>query len=140
VADFFQGELTVSLNGDEYVFNIPGIKFEMEVGYRSARIRRGADPEGIGSLAALDGMAANFAYNCALLELYIKAGPRWLFSPGADGKPVVNHEKWPPQNADLVWEVAAAFQNAYTRFRRGGAPDAAPVGGQAVDGGQNPGA
>ena len=132
--DVLQDEITVNVRGEDYVFRIPSIKFDIEVGYRAASIRRKADPEGRGNLDALDGMAAAFAFNCALLELYLKAGPAWCWSAGAGGKPAVDHEKFPLKAGNLVWEVGGAFRDAFERFRGEGAADDNAAGAETVAG------
>lgn len=132
--DVLQDEITVTVRGEDYVFRIPSIKFDIEVGYRAAAIRRKADPDGRGALDALDGMAAGFALNCALLELYLARGPAWCWSPGAGGKPVVDHEKFPIKASALVWEVGGAFRDAFERFRADGTADDNASGAETVAG------
>lgn len=121
-SEVFQEELTITVRGDEYVFRTPSIRYDIEIAARASSIRRKADPEGA-SPYDLGGTAVRFSYALATLELYLKAGPAWVFSAGTAGKPVVAHEKFAPNKGSLVSEIGEAFDAEYARFLAGGATD-----------------
>lgn len=148
--EILQSTFDVPLDRDTYTFRIPGIKHDIEVGYRAADVRRRAYPEAMGAISTLDWQAANFARYCALLELYlVRSTSPWPygFSDGDDigtvdfsKPPQVDFEKFPIDRADTVMELGAAFDQEVARFRRRGNPGKRPAGAEAVDGLRDPGA
>jgi hypothetical protein len=138
-SDPLSTEFEVVLNGETYVFRKPTIRFRIELGYRTADIRRRAFPSGNGAMSItgeffLDRDAADFARACGILELYlIKSNQTWPFSNSDDGKPVVDFDKFPPDREDTVWELAAKFDTEVSRFRKRGNPDKPPAGDETVD-------
>jgi hypothetical protein len=128
-------ELPVTINGKvyEFTFKIPGIKFDIEVGYKAAEIRTRAYPPANGQMAGLDQSAFQWSRCAAYMELYLEKSPlAWVFSEGADKKPVVNYENFPGNEIDTVYLIGAAFEEAYGRFRRGGDINPRPSGADVV--------
>jgi hypothetical protein len=121
--DVLQDRITVKVRGEEYVFRVPSIRYDIETAYRSAAIRRKADPAGAGGTWGVDPVALNTSWALATIELYLEAGPQWAFSSNAAGKPIVDHEKFPVNKYATALEVANAFQAAYDRFRDDGTGD-----------------
>jgi hypothetical protein len=138
MSDVLKDTFTVNdTNGGEYTFRIPSIVFDMQVSYKAAEIRRRAYPEGQGALGTIDFQAVQFSRYCAFLELYLTgANKLWPYGfeesriDKLDPKvlPVVNFEKFPVSSGDLIYEVGAAFEEAYSRFRRPGNSDQRPAG------------
>ena len=146
-ADPLSSEFEVKLNlGTEeqpawetYVFRKPGIRFQIEVGYRSGDVRRRAYPPAAGGLGdfSLDYNAVQFSRYCAYLELYMlrsDADPAWTHSPGPDGKPTVDFDKFPAEREDTVVRLGQAFEAEVARFRARGNPDGTSPGAQTVAG------
>ena len=125
--------------GDEtYVFRKPSIRYPIELGYRAADVRRRSYPAGGGGFPGdfgLDFDAGSFARACAIMELYlVRSDQEWTHSPGPDGKPMVDFDKFPAEREDTVRRIGAAFEAELARFRARGNPDRPPAGAQAVAG------
>lgn len=137
-ADPMAAEFDVAIDGETYTFRKPGIRFPVEVGYRSADVRRRCYPAGGGALPGdfgIDYEAVQFARCCAILELYlVRADQTWPWSPGDGGKPVVDFDRFPPERDETVRRLGAAFEAEVARFRARGNPSGAPAGAQAVAG------
>lgn len=123
--------------GDEYVFKIPTIKYEIELGYRAADVRRRAYPEAGGSLVTADYAAVTFSRACAILELYlVKASTFWPYGFSDDEgttidfskPPVIDFEKFPVECSELVSEIGNAFEDEVRRFRQRRHRDKRPAG------------
>jgi len=147
--DILQTNFDVSLDGETYTFRIPGIKHDIEVGYRSADVRRRAYPEAMGAISTLDWQAANFARYCALIELYlVRTTNPWPygFDPADvsqvdfEKPPKVDFEKFPADRADTVMRLGDLFDQEVARFRRRGNPGGGSAGEKTVDGLRDPGA
>jgi len=148
--DVLQSTFDVPFDGDTYTFRIPGIKHDIEVGYRAADVRRRAYPEAMGAISTLDWQSANFARYCALLELYlVRSTTAWPYGFG-DGDdlskvdfskpPAVDFEKFPSDRAETVMELGAAFDQEVARFRSRRNPRGRSAGAEAVDGVRDSGA
>ena len=132
-------EITITVRGDDYIFKIPGIRYELEVGYRSAKLRRESDPDGIGDLSAVDMGAIETAWCGAVLELYLlRSSAAWPFSKDGTGKPIVRFDNFPSTKFATMRDVGAAFGRAVARFRDDRVADDKPAGDQAMAGGDNP--
>ena len=143
MSDPLASEFDVTVDRETFTFRKPGIYFQIEIGYRAADVRRRAAPATNGVLPndfGIDRTAAEFARCCALLELYlVRSDQAWVFSPGADGKPVVDSSKFPADREDTVWQVATAFEDEVARFRKRRNPGQPPAGAETVGGQPNPG-
>lgn len=139
MSDALSSTFTVELPGGEtYLFRKPGIFFRIEQGYRAADVRRKAYPAGAGGLPSdfgLDWPAVDFSRQCAILELYLeKASVEWPYSPGADGKPVVDSSRFPPEREQTVQALGARFEEEVARFRAERPADGQSAPAQAVAG------
>lgn len=124
--DPLQDRFEVVVGGDTYVFRIPTIRYDMEVGYRAADVRRRSFPEGAGQMVGLDFQAVNFSRYCAYLELYLlKSSTLWPFGFATDdpaqidwnkAAPPVDFEKFPPSRREDVYLVGDAFEREVARF------------------------
>lgn len=138
--DILSKTFDVAADGDTYTFRIPTIRFDIEVSYKAADVRRRAFPDGQGVISDADNLAYNFSRGAAYLELYLeKATATWPFSTGKDGKPVVDFESFPPHLGDKVFAVGAAFNEAYGRFRRTGNFNIPASGAETMAGQPDPG-
>lgn len=132
----------VSVEGQNYTFKRPSIKFNLEVGYRASDVRRRCYPEFGGALGTLDWESVTFARYCAIMELYlVRASTGWPFGIADDSQigaidfakpPVVDFEKFPTDCEVLVFRVGEAFETERNRFRQRGNTNKPPVGNQAV--------
>ena len=137
-ADPLSPTFDITVEGETYTFRKPGIRFLIEIGYRSADVRRRSFPAQGGTLPGdfgLDYAAVNFARACAIIELYlVRASEQWPFSPGPDGKPMVDFDKFPADREETVQNLAAEFDSAVARFRTRRNPDGSSGGAEAVAG------
>jgi hypothetical protein len=138
--DLLQSEIAVTVRGEKYTFRMPSIRFEIEVGYKANDICGRSMPDGLTPSATLLGpgnRAYNFAYCCALLELYLKkATTEW---PLTDGPGNVNSEKFPFGKSQVVEEIGVALGAELNRFRDDRPADGKPPGAESVAGKQDPG-
>jgi hypothetical protein len=142
--DVISDTFDVTVEDATYTFKIPSIKFNLEVGYRAADVRRRCYPEFNGALGSLDWESVSFARYCAIMELYlVRATTGWPFGIADDAKigavdfakpPVIDFEKFPRDCEILVFRVGEAFETERNRFRQRGNTNRPPVGGQAVAG------
>lgn len=130
-----QDRFDVVVDGDIYTFRIPTVKYDIEVGYRAADVRRRIYPEGGGMMNGLDIASVNLSRHFAQLELYLlKATAYWPFGV-ADGQepdwtkaPKVDFEKFPADRTDTVYRVGQAFEGEVTRFLSRGNTDQSSAG------------
>ena len=121
MSDVLQETFTVNIRDKNYVFRIPSIRFDIEVGYESRRIRQDADPLGRGDLNNIDAATIQFALYCAIIKLYlVSADVQWIYSAGPDGKPVIDPLKFPRNKNTTVYLIGEAFIKEYERFRDDG--------------------
>ena len=122
--ELLQDKFDVVVRGKRYTFRVPSIRYDMEVGYKAAQLRRLADPEGIGDLNAVDFAAVTSARACAVMELYlIAADEDWPFTAGSDGKPKVDSSLFPLRKRRLVAEIGGTFQKTFETFCADGDTD-----------------
>lgn len=122
--DLLSETLTVEIDGDTFEFEIPGYAAEIKIGIRERDIRRIYDPQSGGSASGLDFESGFLIRTAAIFETLLrKASVEWVFSAGADGKPAVDHTKWPKDKVILATKVGGEFQEKLTRFRSGGSAD-----------------
>lgn len=144
-ADPLSPEFDVVVDGDTYTFRKPTIRYRIELGYKAADVRQRAYPQASGALHfGVDYEVVSTARAFAILELYLVRSSvpperQWVFSPGVDGKPVVDFDKFPPDREGTALELAAKFEEEVARFRKGRNTDKPPAGGEAVGGQPNPG-
>ena len=132
-----QDRFDVVVEGATYTFRKPTIRYDIEVGYKSADIRNRAYPDGYGGMGGIDMQAVNFSRYCAILEMYLlSATVGWPFGitdedlKGLDTSkaPKVDFDKFPLDSADDVYAVGQAFEAAVQRFRSRGNKSGAPAG------------
>jgi hypothetical protein len=137
MSDVLADRFTITLDTDEYVFRIPSIRYDVELGYRAADVRRRCYPDAGGMLGGVDYAAVAFSRACAILELYlISANTLWPYGFSDDDlskvdvskPPKVDFEKFPLSSADQVVAVGEAFEREYTRFRTKRPANSGPTG------------
>jgi hypothetical protein len=133
--DVLQSEIVVTVRGEKYTFRMPSIRFEMEVGYKANDICGRAMPDNSSPTASLLGpgnRAYNFAWCCAVLELYlIRATAEWPFT---DGPGRVNADKFSFGKSQVVEEIGSAFSLELNRFRDAGSANTDAAGAEVVAG------
>jgi len=148
MSDVLADRFTVEVDDHAYEFKIPSIRYDIEVGYRAADIRRRAVPESGGALGAVDFQTVQFSRACAYLELYlIGASTLWPYGLEDDdlskinmaNPPAVNFEKFPLYAADMVMNVGVAFEQKYADFRRPRNRRQGSAGTEAMAGSENSG-
>lgn len=124
MAELLKDTITVEVDGANYDFAIPGYSEEMRVGIRERDIRREIDPATRGSSDGLDYETNFLVRTAAVFEVLLKrASVEWPFSPGPDGKPIVDHKKWPKEHVTTAAKVGTQFGIELGRFRSGGTAD-----------------
>lgn len=105
----------------KYEFRIPGIADNMKLGLYARALRRQYDPSGSGDLNGLDAETAMLSWACAAFEtLLTSAGAKWPYSKSpVDGKPIVDHTKFPMDKLDTVIAVGFRLDAELARFREG---------------------
>lgn len=136
--DLLQTTLDVDHKGEKFVFKIPSLTDELRVGGRMHALRAKAQPEWNGFVGGgLDADTAFILRASATLEVLLQRGPEWVFSPGKDGKPVVDIEKISFDHNDDVYAVYQGYVSVLDSFR-GRRADGDAAGKEAVAGGQDP--
>lgn len=139
-ADVLQSEIAVTVRDEKYTFRMPSIRFEIEVGYKANDICGRSMPDNSSPQASIlgpGGRAYNFAWCCAVMELYlIRATTEWPFT---DGPGKVNSDKFSFAKSQAVEEIGGAFSAELNRFRDDRPADDDTTGKKAVAGVQNTG-
>lgn len=147
--DPLQDRFDVTVGRDTFTFRMPTIRYDIEVGYKAADVRRRASPDDMGALGALDWGTVQFSRHCAVMELYLlRSTTLWPYGFATDDlsqvdfdkAPKVDFEKFPAECADEVTRVGVAFETEMARFRARRNSDQTPAGAQAVAGIGDPGA
>lgn len=111
-----QEEITVTHDGETYVFKLPSVRDDAKVGSYARYLRAQDDPEGIGSADGLD--FNSFYIYQALATFHVllrRATVDWPFSPSEKGLPVVDVNKFP--ESAPVMEVYDSYLKAVSEFR-----------------------
>jgi hypothetical protein len=108
--------IVVSHEGLEYEFHIPSVSDRVKIYARAAKIRKDADPDGMGLAYGYNFLDTAYIDNLAQFLVLIKTSSApWVFTPDATGKPVLNPDKW-PSDAPIV-EVIEKFTEELEKFR-----------------------
>jgi hypothetical protein len=138
--EILQNSFDVTIGSDVFTFRVPSIRFDIEVSYKAAEVRRRAYPAGGGSTQDMDNMAYAFSRGIAYMELYLeRANVDWPWSAGKDGKPTIDFERFPAHKGGAIYDIVAGFDEEYGRFRRTGSFNREPVGEEVVAGQPNSG-
>jgi hypothetical protein len=102
----------------KYEFTIPGVAENIRLGMAAKAVRRRYDPTGSGDLVGIDQETLMLAWSCAAFEtLLVSAGVKWPYTAGQDGKPAVDHTKFPVDKLDTVLMVGIQLDAELARFR-----------------------
>jgi hypothetical protein len=136
VADPLSPEFDIVVDEGTYTFRKPTIRYLIELGFKAADVRRRAFPQSGGVLPidfGVDRTTVEMATSFAILELYlVRSDQTWCFSPGPDGKPIVDFTQFPFEYEDTVWRIRTEFDKQVDRFRKRGDPPKPRIGEQAV--------
>ena len=138
--ELLQDTLEVHVDGETYIFAIPGVADEIKLGLIERDIRRQMELDLFGPTGAVTGeptgdRGTDFVVRVAAqFRLLLRRGPAWPYSNGVNGEPVVDFTKWPNNKVDTAFRVGMEFQNQLARFRSGGTADQGATGGQALVG------
>lgn len=140
MSDILQTNITVNVRNVNYTFRMPTIKYDIEMGYKATDIRRRSDPSGFGDMGSAGPSGANFAWYCAIMELYLVASDdEWPWSKNTVGKPAVQFENFPLNKTTTLYEVGRAFEDTFQKFRDDGDTNVVTAGTEAVAGVKDPG-
>ena len=121
--------------GISYVFAIPNMAQEIQLGIRERNIRRELDPGGNGDPSGLDDATFLMVRAAAQFEMLLrKCSDQWPFTTGKDGKPVIDYKNFPSDKLNEAIQVSLMFQADLNRFRSGGVDDANAQGTEIVEG------
>lgn len=127
----------VKVNTDiaEYVFRVPSLSEEIELGLHERTIRAQHDNVTAGQAWGLDGVTDQFVGNLAIFEKQLVRGPLWCAVPDKEGKPVVDHTQFDDAFIDEINLVGARFKEEVKLFRKARlgqlvGPRPAPVAGE----------
>lgn len=121
--DALKVSLTVSVSGDTFEFKIPGLHEEIRIGSRMNMLRQKIDPDWDG-VTPLNLDSISVLRACAVFEtLLLRSSVEWVFSPGPQGKPIVDSSKFPPNKAREVVEAYEGYSDQLRTFREEGAAD-----------------
>ena len=135
----FKTSLTVTVGADNFEFKIPGLHEEIKIGSRMNRLRQQIDPEWDG-MTPLDFNSATVLRACSVFEtLLVRASAEWCFSPGPQGKPIVDSSRFPSNKAREVVEAYEGYNEQLRNFREGGTAGQALPPAETVAGEQNSG-
>ena len=116
----FKTSLTVTVGVDNFEFKIPGLHEEVKIGSRMIRLRQQIDPEWDG-VSSLDYNSLTVLRACAVFEtLLLRSSVEWCFSPGPQGKPIVDSSKFPENKAREVVEAYEGYNEKLRNFRESG--------------------
>lgn len=131
MADLTKETIDVEVGAEKFVFRIPTPREHARVSARAHEMRQQDAPRTGGSGYGLDPFAQDLYRGMALMEVLLKqadAKDNWPFQNDANGKPVVNSDKFPPQAIPVIPAIAEGFDIEFARFLKGGAGDGIPVG------------
>lgn len=137
--DALKTQLAVIVGKDTFEFKIPGLHEEVRIGSRMNALRQKIDPEWDG-VTPLDFNTVSVLRACAVFEtLLLRSSVEWVFSPGPQGKPIVDSSRFPPEKAREVVEAYEGYSEQLRTFREEGAADKPLPPAKAVEGQSNPG-
>ena len=104
-------EITVVEGGETFVFAIPSFMDEARRAAKVENLRRELETDASGSELDIYLVAA------ANIICFLRKGPRWVYSESADGKPVIDPWKWPPNKFNAILSVFSEYRRQVERFR-----------------------
>ena len=132
--ELLQTTLEIPYKGEAFVFKIPSILDELKVGGRERALRIASDPSWNGFNGGLDWDTAAALRAAATFEVLLERGPEWAFTPGKDGKPIVDIAQVSSDHNADVYAIYDMYRSALDSFRVGRAAAKNTAGGEAVAG------
>ena len=119
--ELLQDSITVSHNGDDFVFSIPSIHDEVRIGLKARALRQAlVGPGGDVSEDGLDRWTVYMLRACATFEVLLrKSSAMWPWTAQAGG-PVVDSGKFPDDKVNDVLAIYSDQQEQLLSFREGG--------------------
>jgi hypothetical protein len=116
--------VTIGEGEEQQIFNfkVPSPRDLARMGARAKAMRLRDDPSSNGEEFGLDPLTQDLYRGCALLETLLKKASckdNWVYSADANGAPMVDSEKFPPQYTLLIREVYQGFIAALSTFLTG---------------------
>jgi hypothetical protein len=131
--NLLQTEIEVESRGNKYVFAIPTVHDEIKHGAQMRFLLQTIS--GSSTLFGLDNTTFFYLEVCAAFETFLRrSSANWVFNKTAQGTPVVDSSKFPPDKIDELSDAYGKFREALTSFRGAGATDVAPAGAEALAG------
>lgn len=131
----FEPKFTIEHNGEKFEFTNPSPRAFARIGARSALLRQ---QDGLAVEATLDTYTSNLYFGMALYETLLvgaDAEGNWPYTPDAQGRPVVDADKFPPEKTSTVVEVGNKFYDMFFGQEKPKATDGQPVPDEGVGGG-----
>jgi hypothetical protein len=111
--------IVVSHDGHEYEFKIPSVRDRTKIYAVAAKLRKDADPDGMGLAYSYNFMDTAYMESIAQFLVLIKTSSApWVYTTDKTGKPILDIDKW-PSDVPIV-EVMEKFADELTKFREGG--------------------
>lgn len=135
MAEVYPTTFTVKgLKGDSYTFRIPSFYDEFTIAAHVKDIRVATDPNWDGYDNGLNYGTTVAMRACATFEAQLSStSATWVYTTGADQKPVVQSSKFPPDKVSEVLDVFDKYNASVARFRATGSPDEPPPPPKAVE-------
>ena len=119
-----KNEIVISYNNEQYAFKIPTMWNLLEVGKKSAEIRRELDPTNTANLGSDPSMLMFTEQLARFITLLNSTDAKWVYSV-VDRKPVVDYRNW---SADVpILEVMNQFDTELDKFREARASVGQPI-------------
>lgn len=137
--ELLKTEFLIPYKGDNFVFKIPSLFDDVALASRVRKICGDIDPTN----PTENGLSEDAMYRVRALAtfevLLTKSSAEWPWSPGKDGKPVVDCQKFPANRAGDALRIYFDYQSQLNTFRDGGNLDSGPPSTEAVAGEPNRG-
>ena len=112
-----KNEIIIEKDGETYTFKVPSIKDRIKIAATGADLRKESDPKGNGITLGYDPSAVLFTDTIATFMVLLKStSAKWVYSPDAAGKPVIDLDKWP--DSVPIMEVVSQFNDELDKFRK----------------------
>lgn len=130
--NILQDTIEIKHNNEVFIFRIPSYFDELKIGARERDIRREISQEIGGDISGnpdgLDSQTFFMIQTAARFEILLqKADCNWMYSPGDDGKPIVDYKKWPKDKVGDIVSIGVRFTDELTTFRSGRVRDTEPT-------------
>ncbi len=116
-----ENTITVDYEGSKFTFKIPSIMESARIGVRAKMMRKEVAPESDGSEDGLDIETIYIFKALSTFEILLKkTDAPWVFTPGEDGKPKIDVNKFEDKHLVSLIDVYLEYSTALRNFRTGG--------------------